>query len=111
MKTANSLLTKTLKEALHPGSHLQRSVADEVDGFSEESQDMEPSPMVTLDVTYGDDGVDTEEMIDLGFQVGKMRITERIGGLNRPHLAEEVWCHHLPRRCLVDCITLEFVPG
>ena len=89
MKSADRRLQKSIREALNPGSQLQTSIADELDGY-EEDQDMEPTPMVSLDVTYGNEGADTEEMIDLGFQVGRMRITERIGGMARPHLAEEV---------------------
>ena len=88
MKSADRRLQKSIREALNPGSRLQTSIADELDGY-EEDQDMEPTPMVSLDLTYGN-GADTEEMIDLGFQVGRMRITERIGGMARPHLAEEV---------------------
>lgn len=61
---------------------------------------LEISHMVTSDLIYDhadysvDDGEDedeaTNDMIDLGFKVGRMRMTERIGGLNRPRLAEEV---------------------
>jgi hypothetical protein len=48
--------------------------------------------MVALDLTYDDysDGNGTDDLIDLGIRIGKMRITERIGGLNRPRLSEEV---------------------
>ncbi len=62
---------------------------------------LEISHMVTSDLIYDhansslddeDDEQDevTNDMIDLGFKVGRMRMTERIGGLNRPRLAEEV---------------------
>ena len=62
---------------------------------------LEISHMVTSDLIYDHDdnsSVDfdededeaTNDMIDLGFKVGRMRMTERIGGLNRPRLAEEV---------------------
>lgn len=63
---------------------------------------LEISHMVTSDLIYDntgdsddpDDDEDADEatndMIDLGFKVGRMRMTERIGGLNRPRLAEEV---------------------
>ncbi|KAL2018709.1 hypothetical protein VTK56DRAFT_483 [Thermocarpiscus australiensis] len=50
------------------------------------------TPMVSLDLTYEDyaEEAGTDDLIDLGIRVGKMRITERIGGLNRPRLAEEI---------------------
>ncbi|KAK4202303.1 hypothetical protein QBC40DRAFT_294990 [Triangularia verruculosa] len=70
----------------------QRILADDVeDGFDEE-RDLQPSSMVALDLTYDDypDGVGTDDLIDLGIRVGKMRITERIGGLNRPRISEEI---------------------
>ncbi|KIH87627.1 hypothetical protein SPBR_04611 [Sporothrix brasiliensis 5110] len=62
---------------------------------------LEISHMVTSDLIYDhgdensmdeDDDEDeaTNDMIDLGFKVGRMRMTERIGGLNRPRLAEEI---------------------
>ncbi|KAL1892738.1 hypothetical protein Sste5346_006821 [Sporothrix stenoceras] len=62
---------------------------------------LEISHMVTSDLIYDhadensmdeDEEEDeaTNDMIDLGFKVGRMRMTERIGGLNRPRLAEEI---------------------
>ncbi|EPE03968.1 fungal specific transcription factor domain-containing protein [Ophiostoma piceae UAMH 11346] len=63
---------------------------------------LEISHMVTSDLIYDNAGDDndldddedddeaTNDMIDLGFKVGRMRMTERIGGLNRPRLAEEI---------------------
>jgi hypothetical protein len=45
---------------------------------------------VALDLTYEDDADGADDMIDLGIQIGKMRITERIGGLSRPRISEEV---------------------
>jgi hypothetical protein len=68
--------------------HQQRILADDVDGAE---PDLEISPFAALDLTYEDDADDgTGDIIDLGIQVGKMRITERIGGLNRPRISEEV---------------------
>ncbi len=70
----------------------------EVDG-SEDADDvraeLEATRMVAHDSMYEDEehtGLD--EITDLGIRVGKMRISDRIGGLNRPRLSEEVcWCH------------------
>ncbi|KAL2180405.1 uncharacterized protein P884DRAFT_315841 [Thermothelomyces heterothallicus CBS 202.75] len=72
--------------------HNQRFVADDVDDDLSEERDLQITPMVTLDLTYDDcsDGNGTDDLIDLGVRVGKMRITERIGGLNRPRISEEI---------------------
>jgi hypothetical protein len=68
----------------------QRILADDVEGHGDEERDLEITPMVALDLAYEDDPDDTDDIIDLGIQVGRMRITERIGGLSRPRLSEEV---------------------
>jgi hypothetical protein len=89
-------------------------VDDPLAGRSEEGilaeegeQDLEPSPMAVTDAAYEDDA--DGELYDLGIQMGRMRclnhathqvwmyadfrggrINERIGGLYRPMMAEEV---------------------
>jgi hypothetical protein len=68
----------------------QRFVADDVDDEYDEERDLEITPMVALDATYEDDVDGSDDVIDLGIQIGRMRITERIGGLNRPRISEEV---------------------
>ncbi|KAI0013499.1 hypothetical protein F4779DRAFT_625316 [Xylariaceae sp. FL0662B] len=68
----------------------QRILADEVGNDDDEQRDLEATPLVALDLTYDDDADGTEDMIDLGIQIGKMRITERIGGLSRPRISEEI---------------------
>ncbi len=55
----------------------------------EDERDLQPTQLATDGVIY-EDGVDTD-IFDLGVQLGKMRVTERIGGYFRPRLAEEVW--------------------
>lgn len=42
-----------------------------------------------MDAAYEVDGED-DDLLDLGIQLGKMRITERIGGFFRPKISEEV---------------------
>jgi len=56
---------------------------------NEDEKDLEPTPLATVDAAYGDDG-DDDDLLDLGIQLGKMRITERIGGFFRPKIAQEV---------------------
>ncbi|ROW18047.1 hypothetical protein VPNG_00338 [Cytospora leucostoma] len=71
------------------GFYQQRILADDVEGEFDEERDLEITPMVTLDLTYEDDADSTDDIMDLGVQVGKMRLTEKIGGLNRPRISEE----------------------
>lgn len=74
------------------GGNQQRILADDVEDEFEGERDLEITPMVALDLTYEDDveGTGTDDLIDLGIRVGRMRITERIGGLNRPRISEEI---------------------
>ena len=54
----------------------------------EDEKDLEMTPMATTDAAYEND-VD-EDVIDLGVRVGKMRMTERLGGFFRPKLNDEL---------------------
>ncbi|KAG9192370.1 hypothetical protein G6011_11104 [Alternaria panax] len=59
----------------------------------EETQDLRPTHLVTEDAAYyePDDDVNLNEDIDdLGFRMGRIRITERIGGLVRPRFSDEL---------------------
>ena len=58
------------------------------DGAEEDEETLEPTPLAALDNVY-EDNVD-DELMDLGVQMGKMRITERVGGWIRPKLVEEL---------------------
>lgn len=79
----------------------QRILADDVEGEFDEEQDLEITPMVALDLTYEDDADGADDILDLGVQVGKMRLTEKIGGLNRPRISEEV---RVFRSALTTCL-------
>ncbi|KAI0898216.1 hypothetical protein F4806DRAFT_350788 [Annulohypoxylon nitens] len=68
----------------------QRILADDIGGEFDEERDLEATPLAALDMTYDDDVDGAGDMIDLGIQIGKMRITERIGGLSRPRISEEI---------------------
>ena len=64
--------------------------AEDVD-FAPEPEDekyLEPSALTVQDAVYDEDADD--DLADLGFQMGKMRLTDRIGGFFRPKMAEEV---------------------
>ena len=56
----------------------------------EDHEGLEPSPLVTTDAAYEENPDD--DLVDLGVQLGKMRITDRVGGLFRPKFADEVSC-------------------
>lgn len=55
---------------------------------AEDERDLEATPLATIDNVY-EDGSD-DELMDLGVQVGRLRISERLGGWIRPKLVEEV---------------------
>lgn len=88
------------------GFYPQRILADDIEEDYDEERDLEITPMVALDLTYEDDADGMDDIMDLGVQVGKMRLTEKIGGLNRPRISEEVRVFSpppcvLPKLCIV----------
>ncbi|KAL9032984.1 MAG: hypothetical protein Q9180_006192, partial [Flavoplaca navasiana] len=63
---------------------------DQVD-FAPEPEDeknLEPTPLATADAVYDDDADD--DLADLGFAMGRMRLSDRIGGFFRPKMVEEM---------------------
>lgn len=61
------------------------------EGWGEEDErGLEPTPLAVQDAMY--EGVEGEDgdLLDLGILMGKMRITERIGGFFRPKITQEV---------------------
>lgn len=54
----------------------------------EDERDLETTPLALSDAAYDDDADD--DLNDLGFMMGKLRVTDRIGGYFRPKMAEEV---------------------
>ncbi|KAI2629854.1 hypothetical protein GGR54DRAFT_282082 [Hypoxylon sp. NC1633] len=78
------------KSTTSKSAQQQRSLADDIADDYDEERDLEATPLVALDVTYEDDADGASDMIDLGIQIGRMRITERIGGLSRPRISEEI---------------------
>ncbi|KAI5361327.1 hypothetical protein Slin15195_G124390 [Septoria linicola] len=61
---------------------------DDEDEVNEDEDNLEPTPLATQDNVYEDNNDD--ELMDLGVQMGKMRISERIGGWIRPKLVDEI---------------------
>lgn len=64
---------------------------EEEDGLEahEDEKDLEPTPLAVVDAVYDVDAED-DDLLDLGILMGKMRITERIGGFFRPKISQEV---------------------
>ena len=65
---------------------------DEEIDFAPEPEDekhLEPTPLSVVDALYDDDGGD-DDLEDLGVQLGKLRLTDRLGGFFRPKMSEEV---------------------
>jgi len=71
----------------------QADVEGEDIDFAPEPEDekyLEPSALTVQDAVYDEDAVD-DDLADLGFAMGKMRLTDRIGGFFRPKMPEEVY--------------------
>ncbi|KAI1082742.1 hypothetical protein F5B20DRAFT_577820 [Whalleya microplaca] len=88
--TLERQLERDVAKSTSKSAQQQRILADEVGNDDDDQRDLEATPLAALDLTYDDDADGTEDMIDLGIQIGKMRITERIGGLSRPRISEEI---------------------
>lgn len=54
----------------------------------EDERDLETTPLALSDAAYDDDADD--DLNDLGFMMGKLRLTDRVGGFFRPKMAEEL---------------------
>ncbi|KAF9638552.1 hypothetical protein BFW01_g9449 [Lasiodiplodia theobromae] len=80
------------RSSSRPGSKLPglEDVSGEEDASElEEERGLEPTPLAIEDAPY-DDNMCDDNLVDLGVQFGRMRITERIGGFVRPKLAQEL---------------------
>ncbi|KAJ5534084.1 hypothetical protein N7527_000338 [Penicillium freii] len=96
MKEAKDAIDDTLR-GHQPGSaqggprrKRTRKPEEPMNDDSETSTDsghLEPTPLAVQDAAYADEADDVE---DLGFRIGRMRIGERIGGYYRPRIADEI---------------------
>lgn len=78
------------------GAHLLESLdwggtSEDEAPDAEDEKDLEPTPLAIPDASYYEDG-DDDVLMDLGVKIGKMRLTDRIGGFVRPKIHREV-CH------------------
>ena len=66
----------------------EESSSDDDAPVPEDEQGLEPTPLAVVDASYEDDAND--DVLDLGVRIGKMRMTERLGGFFRPKMSEEL---------------------
>lgn len=74
-------------------SHTDRVLPDDADDDlpgAEDEKELMVTPLAVIDAAYDDDADAEDDMLDLGIQIGKMRLTERIGGFFRPRISEEL---------------------
>lgn len=67
------------------------SLEGDVGGHGDESDVegyLEPTVLAIPDAAYAED--DSEDVNDLGVALGKIRLGERVGGLYRPRIGDEV---------------------
>ena len=76
--------------ARNSGPLKAESDGDEIDFAPEpeDEADLEPTPLAVADAVYDDDADD--DLMDLGVQMGRLRVTDRLGGFFRPKISEEV---------------------
>lgn len=83
-KSASRSASSSLRPSTLPGQDESYSEQDDDD----ETRDLEPLNTMTEDAAYYEDE-GNDDIVDLGISMGKLRITERVGGFFRPRLSEE----------------------
>ena len=66
----------------------EASSSDSDGPVPEDEKSLEPTPLAVVDASFEDDAND--DVLDLGIRIGKMRMTERLGGYFRPKMSEEL---------------------
>ena len=66
----------------------EESSSDDDAPVPDDEKGLEPTPLAVVDASYEDDAND--DVLDLGVRIGKMRMTERLGGFFRPKMSEEL---------------------
>ena len=66
----------------------EASSSDDDGPIPDDEKGLEPTPLAVVDASYEDDAND--DVLDLGVRIGKMRMTERLGGFFRPKMSEEL---------------------
>ncbi|OAG37470.1 hypothetical protein AYO21_08324 [Fonsecaea monophora] len=84
--TSSSQSSERRTSADLPGG--EDSSSDNEAAVPDDEKGLEPTPLAVIDAAYEDDAND--DVLDLGIRIGKMRLTERLGGFFRPRLHEEM---------------------
>ncbi|KAF2000396.1 hypothetical protein P154DRAFT_522586 [Amniculicola lignicola CBS 123094] len=71
-----------------PNLDPEQAYSDQED-LPEDERDLEVTTLAVEDAAYYE-GEDNDEIVDLGIQMGRMRINERIGGFVRPRFTDEL---------------------
>jgi hypothetical protein len=79
--TESHIDSNTLEQILGPQQ-------EEVVHIPDDEKHLRPTPLAIQDAAYEDEADD--DTFDLGFKLGKLRMTDRIGGFFRPRIADEV---------------------
>lgn len=72
---------------------VQQHAIHSEDEEGEDTKDLKFTDFAREDATYYEDEEADDDIVDLGIALGKVRITERIGGLVRPIFSDEVSTH------------------
>ena len=91
-RSLDRTLERDVARSRPPGAAGHQSfVVDQIEDEAFGELESWPSDAVSRDVAYDDDNTEgAEALLDQGVQIGRMRLTDRVGGLARPRLTEEV---------------------
>jgi hypothetical protein len=79
-----------------PGQEEAHSEEEEEEEEEDDVKGLDMGGLATEDAAYYEDE-GNDDIVDLGIQMGRLRITERIGGFVRPRFSEEVQQTRFPR--------------
>jgi hypothetical protein len=88
VKEKMGILERSLEAELAQKRRNEVSYSD--DDEDDEIHNLDPSRMAEDDAAFYEDEEANDDIVDLGIAMGKVRITERIGGLMRPKFSAEV---------------------
>ncbi|KAI9745166.1 MAG: hypothetical protein M1818_001444 [Claussenomyces sp. TS43310] len=86
------------KDAVHSisasSSHGESALSDDNEDDeplgADDEKDLEPTPLAVSDAAYDESAEADDDLLDLGIRIGRMRMTERVGGFFRPKMAAEL---------------------
>ncbi|PVH96666.1 hypothetical protein DM02DRAFT_569195 [Periconia macrospinosa] len=87
-------LKNSAKRASRSSSYEAPVLPGQEAGYSDQEDDdnlkgLQENKLIVEDASYYDDE-DNDDLVDLGFAFGKLRLTDRVGGLVRPRFADEL---------------------